>query len=70
MITCTSQDAGYADVTIVNLLGAQVAKIFSGELTSGVHSFILYSNDLVPGMYECIVQMNGQAFRMPVMYYR
>jgi photosystem II stability/assembly factor-like uncharacterized protein len=63
-IAFSSQDEGYADVTVVNLLGSQVARIFSGELAAGEHSFTWDANGMAPGMYECIVRMNGQAQRI------
>ena len=66
-ITFSSQDEGYVEITIVNLLGAQVTRIFSGELTAGDHSFTWDANGMAPGMYECIVQMNGNIQQLPVM---
>jgi hypothetical protein len=36
----------------VNLLGVEVARIFSGELDAGEHSYIWNSQDLPNGMYE------------------
>jgi hypothetical protein len=69
-ITFSSQDEGYADVTVVNLLGSQVARIFSGELAAGEHSFSWDASGLEPGMYECIVRINGQAQRVSMIYTR
>ena len=68
-ISFTSQ-SGFADVSIVNLLGAQVAEIFSGELATGEHSFEWNPNGMELGMYECIVQMNGQIKQMPIILSR
>jgi Secretion system C-terminal sorting domain len=65
-ISFTSPESGDAKIMIVNILGAQVAQLFSGELTSGVNSFIWNPSGLPPGMYECIVQMNDQVQRVPV----
>ena len=45
---------------MVNLLGAQVAPLFSGELSAGEHSFAWDASGMLPGMYECVVRMNGQ----------
>ncbi len=60
-INFTSQTAGYAEVSIVNMLGVEVARVFSGELGAGEHSFV-WSNPtgLPDGVYECLVRMNGQ----------
>jgi hypothetical protein len=63
-ITFSSQDEGYADVTVVNLLGEQVARIFSGELAAGEHSFSWDASGMAPGMYECIVRVNGNVQRV------
>jgi hypothetical protein len=63
-ITFTTPESGAATVTIVNILGTAVARIFSGELSAGEHSFIWDATSLPPGMYECIVRMNGQMERM------
>ncbi len=68
-ITFTSQ-SGFANVSIMNLLGSQVAQIFSGELTTGEHSFTWNADGVAPGMYECIVQMNGQIKQMPIILSR
>ncbi len=67
-ITFTSQTAGYAEVSIVNLLGVEVAKLFSGELGAGGHNFT-WSNPtgLPDGTYECLVRMNGQMETLPIL---
>ena len=58
--------SGDARITIVNILGAEVAQIYSGELDAGNHSFSWNANGILPGMYECIVQMNGQTQQLPI----
>ncbi|MFI5201499.1 MAG: WD40/YVTN/BNR-like repeat-containing protein [Candidatus Kapaibacterium sp.] len=69
-ITLTADAAGYADVSIVNLLGVEVAHLFSGELAAGEHSFA-WSNPIVPdGMYECLVRMNGRVEKLPMVLMR
>lgn len=58
------EEAGYASITIVNALGAEVARVFSGEVSEGEHSVSWnVPAGLSPGMYECIVRMNGQVER-------
>jgi hypothetical protein len=69
-ITFSSRDEGFADVTVVNLLGEQVARIFSGELAAGEHSFSWDANGMPPGMYECIVRINGHVQRVSMIYTR
>jgi hypothetical protein len=63
-VTFSSQSAGFAEVTVVNLLGAEVAQLFSGELSAGEHSFSWDASGFAPGMYECVVRMNGQVQRV------
>ncbi len=59
-ISFNSENAGYADVSIVNPLGTEVARLFSGELAPGEHQF-LWSDPAAPdGMYECVIRMNGR----------
>jgi photosystem II stability/assembly factor-like uncharacterized protein len=66
-ITFTSQAAGYAEVSIMNMLGVEVARLFSGELGAGEHSFLWGNpNGLPDGVYECLVRMNGQVETVPV----
>jgi hypothetical protein len=66
-ITFTSQAAGYAEVSIVNMLGVEVARLFSGELGAGEHNFSWSNPTSLPdGTYECLVRMNGQVQTLPV----
>jgi photosystem II stability/assembly factor-like uncharacterized protein len=65
-ISFTSPSSGYADVTIVNALGMEVARLFSGELAAGEHRFIWNADGtsaprgaVCNGMYQCLVRMNG-----------
>jgi photosystem II stability/assembly factor-like uncharacterized protein len=71
-ITFTSQSAGYAEVTIVNMLGVEVARLFSGELGAGEHSFTWDAGKdaCTTGTYECLVRMNGQVETLPVVLMR
>jgi ligand-binding sensor domain-containing protein len=62
----SSSESGAAIVTIVNMLGMEVARIFSGELSAGEHSFIWNANAMTPGMYECVVRMNGRSQQTPI----
>ncbi len=70
-ITFTSPSAGYAEVSIVNMLGVEVARLFSGELGAGEHSFMWGNPTGLPdGVYECLVRMNGQVQTLPVVLMR
>jgi hypothetical protein len=63
-ITFSCAESGVAVVTIVNLLGAEVARLFSGELGAGEHSFEWDANGVAAGIYECIVRVNGTVQRI------
>jgi hypothetical protein len=69
-ITFSSPESGVVEVTIVNLLGSQVKRIFSGELEAGAHSFEWDAGGMPPGMYECIVRMNGHIQTTPIVLER
>ena len=69
-IRFSSQETGLAEVTIVNILGAEVTKIFDDELSDGDHSFNWDATGLPPGMYECIVRINGNSQQIPIMLSR
>jgi len=66
-ITFTSETPGYAEVSIMNMLGVEVARLLTGELGDGEHS-LSWSNPtgLPDGVYECLVRMNGQVQTLPV----
>lgn len=66
-ITFTSTTQSYAEVTVVNLLGTPVAEIFSGELEAGPHEFSWDAIGMAPGMYECMVRMNGTVQTIPIL---
>jgi hypothetical protein len=65
-ITFSSPESGTAEVTIVNLLGTEVKRIFSGEIEAGEHSFGWDAISEPPGMYECIVRVNGNSQQIPI----
>jgi len=59
-------ESGYTEVSVVNLLGEEVVRVFSGELSPGEHSVIWNAGGNVPGMYECIVRQGERAQRIPI----
>ncbi len=72
-ISFASQSAGYAEVSIVNMLGVEVARLFSGELGAGEHNFSWDAGKnacATQGMYECLVRINGQVETQPVVLMR
>jgi hypothetical protein len=70
-IAFTSESAGYADISIVNLLGEQVARLFSGELDAGEHNFTFSNTAGLPdGMYECLLRMSGRVETLPMVVLR
>jgi photosystem II stability/assembly factor-like uncharacterized protein len=69
-ISFTSESAGYADVSVVNLLGAEVAGLFDGVLSPGEHQFLWDATGTPPGMYECVIRMNGNIQHIPLLVVR
>ncbi|MDP4232830.1 MAG: hypothetical protein Q8913_05665, partial [Bacteroidota bacterium] len=69
-ISFTPEASGYADVSVVNLLGVEVARIFSGELAAGERTFTWNPTGLSDGIYECLVRMNGRVEKLAVMLLR
>jgi photosystem II stability/assembly factor-like uncharacterized protein len=57
-------DGGYAEVSIVNLLGVEVARLFSGELVPGDHEFSWDTHTVEQGIYECILRIKGNVQRV------
>jgi hypothetical protein len=69
-IAFASPENGAADVSVVNILGTEVMRIFSGPLDAGEHSFSWDASTLPPGMYECVVSVNGNVQRIPLSHLR
>ncbi|MFI5201395.1 MAG: T9SS type A sorting domain-containing protein [Candidatus Kapaibacterium sp.] len=67
-ITFATQAAGYAEVSIVNTLGAEVARLFTGPLGSGNHSFTWEAGRMPApqGMYWCVVKRDGRVETVPI----
>jgi hypothetical protein len=63
-------ESGAAEIDMVNLLGEHVAQIFNGELTAGNHSFTWNAQGIPPGMYECVLRVNGQLEELPMLLAR
>ncbi len=69
-INFTSPQSGAAEIRVVNLLGASVARIYSGELSAGEHSFVWDASAMPPGTYWCEIRMNGATDRIPIVIQR
>jgi|GEM_PF-2741357 len=68
-ITFATQAAGYGEVSIVNALGVEVARLFAGELGIGNHSFTWDAQVGTPapsGIYWCVVKGDGRVETLPV----
>ncbi len=63
-IAFTSASVDYAEIYVVNALGAEVARLFSGTLAAGEHTFSWNAGSAAPGNYWCIVRMGGQVERI------
>ena len=69
-INFISPESGAAEITIVNLLGNSVARIYSGEMNAGEHSYIWDATSMPPGTYWCEIRMNGMVNRIPLILQR
>jgi photosystem II stability/assembly factor-like uncharacterized protein len=65
-IEFTSVTSSFANIKIFNLLGQDVANLFDGTLAAGNHFFIWNINGVSTGTYNCIVNLNGQMLRVPI----
>lgn len=69
-ITFSLSDRDFVQVTITNLLGREVVKLFSGEMDAGEHSFIWDATSSSDGMYECMIRMNQRTEEIPILKIR
>jgi hypothetical protein len=69
-ITFTCPNQGPTQVSVVNLLGVEVALLFSGDLDAGEHTFSWDAHEMPPGMYGCVVRLNGSTVQVPMMLLR
>ncbi len=65
-ITISPTESGVAEISVVNLLGEEVAHVFNGELEPGAHSFTWDATGLPAGVYECLVHQNGRTESLPM----
>jgi len=70
MINFLLADHSFTQVRIFNILGSEVAQVFSGELEAGDHSFSWDASDVPKGMYECVIRTGDQIHEMPMMVIR
>jgi photosystem II stability/assembly factor-like uncharacterized protein len=66
-IKFTSDKSAFAQVSIHNLLGSEVARLFTGSLDGGEHSFTWDARGMPPGMYICVIRASGRTDELPVM---
>jgi hypothetical protein len=69
-VTFTTAESSIGEVSIFNLLGAEVARLYEGELAAGEHSFTWDASGAAAGMYECVVRVNGNVQRVPLAHLR
>lgn len=60
----------HSQVSVVNMLGVEVARLFAGELGAGERTFEWNPTSMPDGMYECLIRMNGRVEKLPVMLMR
>jgi len=70
-LSFTPEVSGFADISIVNQLGVEVARIFSGELDASEHTYVWSKPANLPeGVYECVIRMNGKAAHLTLVLQR
>jgi hypothetical protein len=62
--------AGSMEVTIINSLGMEVARIFSGNSQAGKHSYAWNTTGLPSGSYACLIREAELIRRVPVLVIR
>jgi photosystem II stability/assembly factor-like uncharacterized protein len=65
-ISFTPEVAGHVEISIVNLLGVEVARVFSGELDASEHTFTWRADKMQPATYECLVRMSNKLQSTPI----
>lgn len=66
-IKFSSSDHSFTQVSVHNLLGSEVARLFAGSLDGGEHSFTWDARGMPPGMYVCVVRRDGHTEELPIM---
>ncbi len=69
-ITLTTPASGAAELSVVNVLGEEVAHLYDGELGAGEHSFSWDASGLPIGTYFGVVRMNGLTQELPMLLSR
>jgi len=69
-IRFSTQEIGSVQISIINILGSEVAHLFSGELEAGEHNFNWDALSMTEGVYWCVVRMNGNVERSPMILKR
>ncbi len=69
-ISFSNEQREFISVSIVNVLGKECAKLFSGDVDSGDHSYQWDASNFPPGMYLCLLRENGIAKEIPMMVMR
>lgn len=62
----STTERSFAKITIVNILGEEVANLYSRELERGDHSFIWNAKNMAPGIYTCIIRMRSLNRMIPM----
>jgi hypothetical protein len=65
-ITLTTPASGAVELSVVNLLGEEVARLYDGELGAGEHSFTWNASGFSPGTYWCVMRANGLTQELPM----
>ncbi|MDP4219777.1 MAG: T9SS type A sorting domain-containing protein [Bacteroidota bacterium] len=66
-IEFSTSDHSSAQVSIRNLLGSEVARLFTGPLDAGEHTFTWDAHGISTGMYICVIHTNGRTEQLPIL---
>jgi len=62
-IKFSNTSRGNSRIIIINILGEEVIKLFTGELEAGEHSFQWNTLEMRQGAYFCLIQIDGKILR-------
>ncbi len=69
-LSFTSAATAPTQISILNVLGDEVARVYDGDLSDGEHSFTWDARGAAPGMYECLVRSAGRQEETPILIAR
>ena len=65
-IEVTLPQPEFAEVSVVTILGTEVADLFSGKLESGEHTFVWNAGKMPEGVYFCLLKTGSRIEKIPM----